>query len=230
MARARRRFHRAVSQATERLILSYPRADARTGRERLPSLFFVTAAAALAGRPLSGVELARAVGEDVLAALDVDDALDAGERDRIRVRRGGEEAVRAITAGSPFFRHSRLASRRALDARPHDSYDGLVFPLPDAVAKHLDPVTAPYPISASRLATFARCGFQYLLQHVLRLEAALEPEERDEAGRARARLRLPRHRRALPARAARRAAGFPCGRRGGAPAAAGAGGRVRWTS
>jgi ATP-dependent helicase/nuclease subunit B len=177
VARARRRFHRAVSQAGERLILSYPRADARTGRERLPSLFFVTAAAALAGRPLSGVELARAVEEDVLATLDVDDALDAGERDRIRVRRGGEEAVRAIKAGSPFFRHSREASR-ARWTRELTKYDGLVFPLPEAVARHLDPVTAPYPISASRLATFARCGFQYLLQHVLRLEAALEPEER----------------------------------------------------
>jgi ATP-dependent helicase/DNAse subunit B len=39
-------------------------------------------------------------------------------------------------------------------------------------------VTASYPISASRLATFAQCGFRYLLQHVLRLEPALEPEER----------------------------------------------------
>ena len=31
--------------------LSYPRADARTGRERLPSLFFAAAASTLAGRP-----------------------------------------------------------------------------------------------------------------------------------------------------------------------------------
>ena len=33
-------------------------------------------------------------------------------------------------------------------------------------------------MSASRLAVYARCGFQYLLEHVLHLEAALEPEER----------------------------------------------------
>src|SRR4029077_12715635 len=37
----RRAFQRAIGQAAERLILSYPRADARTGRERMPSLFFV---------------------------------------------------------------------------------------------------------------------------------------------------------------------------------------------
>ena len=177
VARARRRFHRAIGQATERLILSYPRADARTGRERLPSLFFVTAAAALAGRPLSGVELNRVVTEDVLGALDAGDALDAGERDRIRVRLHGDEAARAISAGSPFFDHSRRASRSRWK-REMTPYDGLVYPLPEDVAAKLDPVTAPFPISASRLATFARCGFQYLLQHVLRLEAALEPEER----------------------------------------------------
>jgi RecB family exonuclease len=177
VARERRRFQRAIAQATERLVLSYPRADARTGRERLPSLFFVTAAAALAGRPLSGVELAAAVSEDTLATLELDDAVDRGERDRVRVRRSGEEAARAIAAGSPFFRRSRQASR-ARWTRDLTKYDGLVHPLPDAVAARLDPVTAGYPMSASRLATFARCGFQYLLQHVLRLEAALEPEER----------------------------------------------------
>jgi len=177
VAEARRQFHRAISQATERLILSYPRADPRSGRERLPSLFFVSAAAALQGRPLSGVELGRLVSEDTLATTTVDDALDAGERDRIRVRVSGDEAANAIASGSTFFRQSRLASKARWSDRL-TAYDGLVNPLPEAVAARLDPVTAPFPISASRLATFARCGFKYLLEHVLRLEAALEPEER----------------------------------------------------
>jgi RecB family exonuclease len=177
VALARRQFHRAASQATERLILSYPRADARSGRERLPSLFFVSAAAALRGRPLSGVELGQLVSEDTLAATEIDDALDAGERDRIRVRTGGREAALAIASGSPFFLRSHLASEARWSDRM-TAYDGLVSPLPDAAAARLDPVTAGYPISASRLATFAQCGFRYLLQHVLRLEPALEPEER----------------------------------------------------
>jgi ATP-dependent helicase/DNAse subunit B len=177
VAEERRRFQRAVAQATERLILSYPRADARTGRERLPSLFFVSAAAALQGRPLSGVELGRLVAEDALDRIAVSDALDPGERDRIRVRTGGREAALAIAAGSSFFRQSHLASE-ARWSNHLTAYDGLVHPLPDSVASRLDPVTAPYPISASRFATFARCGFLYLLEHVLRLEPALEPEER----------------------------------------------------
>ena len=72
------------------------------------------------------------------------------------------------------------------------------------------PSTAAGPISASRLATFARCGFQYLLQHVLRLEPALEPEERKRLDPLERGSALPRRGGALPARAARPRASCPC--------------------
>ncbi len=183
---ARRQFRRAVGQATERLILSYPRADSRSGRERLPSLFFVAAASALEGRPVALGDLTRLVSEDDPAALDLDALLDASERDRARVRKGGEDAARQIAAGSLFFRQSRLASKARFSS-DYTAYDGLVAWAPrDGVAsdtaarvrERLDPTAPGASLSASRLATYARCGFQYLLQHVLRLEPALEPEER----------------------------------------------------
>jgi RecB family exonuclease len=174
---ARRLFHRAVSQATERLVLSYPRADARTGRERLPSLFFAAAASALAGRPLAGAELERLVVEDDLDRLALADAVDAGERDRVRLRRD-EAAATAIAAGSVFFRQSRLASQARWSGRL-TRYDGLVAGEGDEdLRARLDPLDARFPVSASRLATYARCGFLYLLQNVLRLQPAPEPEER----------------------------------------------------
>ncbi|HYN05109.1 MAG TPA: PD-(D/E)XK nuclease family protein [Vicinamibacteria bacterium] len=174
---ARRLFHRALSQATERLILSYPRADARTGRERLPSLFFAAAAQTLVGRPLAGAELERLVVEDDLDRLPLEDAVDAGERDRIRVRRD-ETAATAIAAGSAFFRQSRLASQARWSGRL-TRYDGLVVGEGDEdLRARLDPLAARHPVSASRLATYARCGFLYLLQNVLRLQPAPEPEER----------------------------------------------------
>jgi ATP-dependent helicase/nuclease subunit B len=174
---ARRLFHRAVSQATERLFLSYPRADARTGRERLPSLFFAAAASTLAGRPLAGAELERLVVEDEPDRLSLEDALDAGERDRIRLRRD-EAAVTAIAAGSVFFRQSRLASQARWSGRL-TRYDGLVVGEGDEdLRARLDPLAARFPVSATRLATYARCGFLYLLQNVLRLQPAPEPEER----------------------------------------------------
>jgi RecB family exonuclease len=177
LGQARRLFHRAVSQASERLFLSYPRADARTGRERLPSLFFAAAAQALAGRPLAGAELERLVVEDDPDRLPLEDAVDAGERDRFRLRRD-DAAATAIAAGSAFFRQSRLASQARWSGRL-TRYDGLVVGEGDeGLGARLDPLAARFPVSASRLATYARCGFLYLLQNVLRLQPAPEPEER----------------------------------------------------
>ena len=174
---ARRAFHGAIHQATEKLILTYPRADPRTGRERLPSLFLVAAASALLGKPAGAADLEALVHEDDGATAPLDLALHPSERDRQRVLRGGEEAAQAIAAGSPFFRQSRAASRARWHGR-FSEYDGFVGELPAAIKERLDPLRAEATTSASRLATFARCGFQYLLQHVLKLEPALEPEER----------------------------------------------------
>ena len=174
---SRRLFHRAVSQASERLVLSYPRADPRTGRERLPSLFFVAAAQALAGRVLNAAELEHRVREDVEAELSLDLAVDCSERDRIRVRRGGDTAAREIAAGSPFFRASRLAGQARWSPRL-TAYDGFIAPLPPALLARLDLASDNATVSASRLADYTKCGFLYLLRHVLRLEPALEPEER----------------------------------------------------
>ena len=116
-----------MGQARERLILTYPRADPRNGRERLPSLFFVAAASARVGRALSGSELEGLVGEDVPDSLDA--ALDPGERDRLRVRDGGQPAAEAIATGSIFFRQSRWAVRGRWSNRL-TVYDGFLADLP----------------------------------------------------------------------------------------------------
>jgi len=183
---ARRDFHRAVSQATEHLILSYPRADPRSGRERMPSLFFVAAASTLFGRPLSVAEIQARVAEDDEDALSPEDALDAGERDRARVKQGGRAAAQAVAGGSRFFRQSRLATL-ARWSKQLTPYDGLVAFSPRdgegaleaaRVLERLNPERPGLVLSATRLATWAQCGFRYLLQHVLRLEARDVPEER----------------------------------------------------
>jgi RecB family exonuclease len=174
----RRSFHRALSQATERLIVSYPRADPRTGRERMPSLFFVATASAREGRTLGVADLEALVAEDDLGLLSADDTLDRSERDRVRVRTGNEDAVAAIASSCLPFRQSRRAAERRWRRGQLTEYDGLIGELPDELKSRLDPVTAGWPISASRLATFSRCGFMYLLQCVLHLDAVLEPEER----------------------------------------------------
>jgi hypothetical protein len=139
-------FHRALRQATEWLILSYPRADARTGRERLPSLFFVAAASALEGKPVGAAELDALVAEDDLDSLALEDALHASERDRVRVRRNGEEAVAAIAGGSLFFRDGRHAVKARWSNRL-TPYDGLVaYPPGDpAAARFAAEIPRPTP-------------------------------------------------------------------------------------
>lgn len=176
---ARRLFQRATAQATERLVLSYPRADPRSGRERLPSLFFIAAASARVGQPVSVPLLTTIVEEDATEDLSLEESLDASERDRVRVRLGGDEAAQAIAAGSRFFRQSHLASH-ARWSKAFTPYDGLVAgpPVTPEIGARLDPATSPWPVSASGLAMFAQCGFKYLLQYVLRLDPAPDPEER----------------------------------------------------
>jgi RecB family exonuclease len=86
-------------------------------------------------------------------------------------------AAEAIAAGSSFFKQSRLAAQ-ARGSGGLTRYDGLLNDLPEDVKDKIDPLRRARAMSASRLAVYARCGFQYLLEHVLHLEAALEPEER----------------------------------------------------
>ncbi len=172
----RRSFHRALRQATERLILSYPRADPRTGRERLPSLFFVAAASALEGRALDMAALAPLVAEDDPRSLRIEEAVDRAERDRCRRLRGGPEAALAIAAGAPFFKHSILAAAHRW-GRELTRYDGVVE-LPQALASRLDPTLPDRRLSATRLHTYSDCGFRYLLDSVLHLEPVEEPEDR----------------------------------------------------
>src|SRR5207247_1148857 len=143
---ARRRFHRALGQATERLILSYPRADPRTGRERMPSLFFVAAASAREGRTLSLADLEAIVAEDDLGQISADATLDRSERDRVRVRSGGDEAVAAIASSCLPFRQSRRAAERRWRRGQLTEYDGLVGDLPQDLKARLDPVTSGWPI------------------------------------------------------------------------------------
>jgi ATP-dependent helicase/DNAse subunit B len=93
------------------------------------------------------------------------------------VRRGGPEAVLAVAAGSPSFRGAHLAAHERW-SRTLTPHDGLVDALPEALARKLDPLRSDRSVSASGLARYATCGFQYLLKDVLRLEPVVEPEER----------------------------------------------------
>ena len=176
-AETRRLFARILRQAEDALVLSYPRADEQSGRERLPSLFLMAALQAFKGVPVTAADLGRVVTEDEEADRDLDLVLDPGERDTTLVERYGLPALRWLEESRPFLRaaHELSRGRQALRLSP---YDGLVGREGEDTNPLLDPIKGGHAVSASRLATYGECGFRYFLRYVLRLEPALEPEER----------------------------------------------------
>jgi len=176
-ARIRRLFSRTLAQAEETLVLSYPRADEQTGRERLPSLFLMAALQAFKGRTVNADDLHKIVTEDEDGRSDMDLSLDLGERDTEVVARHGLQAVSWLEAERPFLRAAHELSR-GRSARRLSPYDGLVGREGEDSDARLDPVKSGQAISASRIAAFGECGFRYFLRYVLKLEPAIEPEER----------------------------------------------------
>jgi len=177
VARARRMFARTLAQAEQALVLSYPRADEQTGRERLPSLFLMAALQAWKGAPVTAEDLHKVVAEDEEGHLDPEFSVDLGERDTELVARHGLQALVWLEGERPFLRAAHQLSR-GRGARRLSPYDGLVGRDGEDSSPRLDPIKSGQPISASRIATFGECGFRYFLRYVLRLEPAIEPEER----------------------------------------------------
>ena len=177
VAQVRRMFARTLGQAEETLVLSYPRADEQTGRERLPSLFLMAALQAFQGVAVSADDLHRVLTEDEDGRTDMDLSIDLGERDTEMVARHGLGAITWLEPDRPFLRAAHELSR-GRTARRLSPYDGLVGREGEDSDPRLDPVKSGTAISASRIAAFGECGFRYFLRYVLKLEPAIEPEER----------------------------------------------------
>ena len=177
VAEVRRMFARTLRLAEDALVLSYPRADEQTGRERLPSLFLMAALQAASGVPVTANDLQRVVVEDEEGAPDLDLSIDLGERDTKIVAQYGVPAIGWLETDRPFLRAAHDLSR-GRSARRLSPYDGLVGQEGEDSHPRLDPIKNGLPISASRVSTFGECGFRYFLRYVLRLEPAIEPEER----------------------------------------------------
>ena len=177
VAEVRRMFSRTLRQAEETLVLSYPRADEQTGRERLPSLFLMAALQAAKGVAVTAFDLDKVVVEDEDGSPSLDLSIDLGERDTKIVAQHGLQGISWLAADRPLLRAAHDLSRGRAVKRL-SPYDGLVCAEGAPSHPKLDPIISGSPISASRVSTFGECGFRYFLRYVLRLEPAIEPEER----------------------------------------------------
>ncbi|MEO5762896.1 MAG: PD-(D/E)XK nuclease family protein, partial [Vicinamibacteria bacterium] len=108
---------------------------------------------------------------------DMELSIDLGERDTEAVSRHGLQAVNWLAADRPFLQAAHELSR-GRGGRRLSPFDGLVGREGEDTHPKLDPIKSGQAISASRIAAFGECGFRYFLRYVLRLEPAIEPEER----------------------------------------------------
>jgi len=172
-------FKDAVDAAEERIVLSYPRFDTASGRERVPSSFLLRALEASLGRRVDTGDLVRLAspGATALGRPYPDDAalaVDGIERDLALVASGEPGVARHLGTPDSFLARS-LAQEAASWQSALTAWDGLV-----------DVTTAAEAIERLRLAGqrssasvvegFAACPYRHFLDKGLRLRAWEEPE------------------------------------------------------
>ncbi|HEX6312390.1 MAG TPA: PD-(D/E)XK nuclease family protein [Acidimicrobiia bacterium] len=180
-AEERRDYLAALAAAPER-VLSFPRADPRAQRKRLPARWLVESAEASSGRVIGAEELA-AMGSQpwlrVVASFEagVCSAPTAGspvEHDlrALRAWRGTGRALgdHPVVAADADLATGVVAIAARRSAR-FTAFDGVVGPLPS-----LRPA-AERPLSPTALEDWAHCPFRYLLGRVLHLREVERPEE-----------------------------------------------------
>lgn len=185
-AEERRDYLAALSAAPERS-LSYPRADPRAQRKRLPARWLLESASSLAGETIGAEELTRVGAAEWLRVVPSFEAgvCTAGEAGSLT-----ERDVRSLRvwqeSRQPLERHPLVATTPSLHAgvsavRERRSgsltrFDGHVGPVPGLLPEEDDAV------SPTSLEQWATCPFRYLLDRVLHVREVERPEATDRIG------------------------------------------------
>lgn len=178
-------FRLAVGAPKERLILSFPRLEIGTGRERLPSSFLLAVVKAFKGKNVDFQELERFPGFvhlplSEIAVKDPEKALDDLEFDISIGQKMVEEQKPGVMLYlrqiSPFFGRGLQIESSRWGKRVFTRFDGI---LSSAEARRV--LEERYSIlqktiSPTRLEQYATCPYRYLLGVIMGLEAYVEPE------------------------------------------------------
>ena len=172
-------FLDATRAAEDRLVLSYPRFEAATGRERVPSSFLLEAVEAAVGQRVGASELARlaspgATGLGRPHPETPDDAVDLVERDLALVASGTTGAARHLLEDAATVKRALALESAHWDSRL-TPYDGLITPPPDQEAFESLLLAGRFS-SASAVEAFAACPYKHLLSRGFWLRAWEDPE------------------------------------------------------
>ncbi|HXZ36311.1 MAG TPA: PD-(D/E)XK nuclease family protein [Thermodesulfobacteriota bacterium] len=179
-------FTLALGAAREKVILSYPRLDPSTGRERIPSFFLLRVGEVLCGEAMDYSRLERipqygCVPLSRLAPEDSAEAIDEGEFDLSQVgkalRTHDRREVSYFRRAFPFFNRAEKLARLRWGFQAFTEYDGC---MKSARARKLLRerfALSGQVLSATKLETYAACPFNYFLAEVLGLRPLPSPEE-----------------------------------------------------
>jgi ATP-dependent helicase/nuclease subunit B len=185
-AEERRDYLAALAAAPERS-LSYPRADPRAQRKRLPARWLLESASRLVGNPVGADELTRLAGAGWLHVVP---SFEAGVRAQGEAGSLTERDVRSLRAWQdarrPLDLHPLVAATPSLGAgvtavRERRSasltrFDGHVGAVPGLLPDEDE------ALSPTSLEQWATCPFRYLLARVLRVREVERPEAADRIG------------------------------------------------
>ena len=178
-------FRLAVGAARERLILSFPRIEIGTGRERLPSSFLLAMVEALIGKRVDFNQIEQFPGLvrfplSEIAVASPEEALDETEYDlsvgQKKLSEKKLEPLAYLKEVSPFFSRGFLLESSRWGKRVFTGYDGRF-----GSKEVLDILRERHSIlkksiSPTRLEAYATCPYQYLLGVIMGIEALTEPE------------------------------------------------------
>ncbi len=181
-------FLLAMESATERLLLSFPRAEAVSGAEHIPSYYVLRTLECLTGKPTTYADLERRDSADPFLAhvsnarilsIEPDHCVDAREYDLSQVYRclasDKPERARYLENVSETFARAVEAHLALWNKKELTAFDGLLQS--SSCAEGLAPLFASDRVfSATTFELYAACPYHFFLDQVLRLEPLEEPE------------------------------------------------------
>jgi ATP-dependent helicase/DNAse subunit B len=181
-------FLLALESATERLVLTFPRAEAVSGAEHIPSYYVLRTLECLSGGPTNYADLNRRdtadgfmphVSNARILSIEPQQCVDAREFDLSQVNRclasDKPENARYLENVSGNFARAVHAYSALWGKRELSAFDGLLQSA--SCLEKLAAVFAPERVfSPTAFELYAACPYHFFLEHVLHLEPLEEPE------------------------------------------------------
>ena len=179
-------YRLAIGAAREKLILSFPRMEIGTEKERLPSSFLLASVKALTGESTDFQRLEKFPGFVRIPLSEVgptspEKALDEVEFDistgqrKLEEKKG--EALLYLRELSPFFGRGLLLESSRWGKRVFTGYEGILSSKEALAVLRERHSIFKKSISPTRLEAYASCPYQYLLNVIMGIEALTEPEK-----------------------------------------------------